>query len=114
MNSETAQVNFQQQAELYLATGNFDRAIALCQQVLASEPNSAETCKTLGKALQAQGKLEDARYWYKVAIALQPDFAEAFATSALSALHWNSGKRRSPVTKKPSPSNRTLQDFTEI
>ncbi|MEG5171858.1 tetratricopeptide repeat protein [Microcoleus sp. B3-D7] len=79
MNSETAQVNFQQQAELYLATGNFDRAIALCQQVLASEPNSAETCKTLGKALQAQGKLEDARYWYKVAIALQPDFAEAFA-----------------------------------
>ncbi|MEG4229514.1 tetratricopeptide repeat protein [Microcoleus sp. N9_B2] len=79
MNSETAQVNFQQQAELYLATGNFERAIALCQQVLASEPNSAETCKTLGKALQAQGKLEDARYWYKVAIALQPDFAEAFA-----------------------------------
>ncbi|MEP6518457.1 tetratricopeptide repeat protein [Microcoleus vaginatus] len=79
MNSETAQVNFQQQAELYLATGNFDRAIALCQQVLASEPNSAETCKTLGKALQAQGKLEDARYWYKVAIAQQPDFAEAFA-----------------------------------
>ncbi|MEG4032608.1 tetratricopeptide repeat protein [Microcoleus sp. w1-18aA5] len=79
MNSETAQVNFQQQAELYLATGNFDRAIALCQQVLASEPNSAETCKTLGKALQAQGKLEDARYWYKVAIAHQPDFAEAFA-----------------------------------
>ncbi|MEG5063600.1 tetratricopeptide repeat protein [Microcoleus sp. B3-A4] len=79
MNSETAQVNFQQQAELYLATGNFERAIALCQQVLASEPNSPETCKTLGKALQAQGKLEDARYWYKVAIALQPDFAEAFA-----------------------------------
>ncbi len=79
MNSETAQVNFQQQAELYLATGNFDRAIALCQQVLASEPNSAETCKTLGKALQAQGKLEDARYWYKVAIAHKPDFAEAFA-----------------------------------
>ncbi|MEG4110760.1 MULTISPECIES: tetratricopeptide repeat protein [unclassified Microcoleus] len=79
MNSETAQVNFQQQAELYLATGNFERAIALCQQVLASEPNSAESCKTLGKALQAQGKLEDARYWYKVAIAHQPDFAEAFA-----------------------------------
>ncbi|MEG4089923.1 tetratricopeptide repeat protein [Microcoleus sp. Pol12B4] len=79
MNSETAQVNFQQQAEIYLATGNFDRAIALCQQVLGSEPNSAETCKTLGKALQAQGKLEDARYWYKVAIAHQPDFAEAFA-----------------------------------
>ncbi|MEG4840049.1 tetratricopeptide repeat protein [Microcoleus sp. B9-D4] len=79
MNSETVQVNFQQQAEIYLATGNFDRAIALCQQVLASEPNSAETCKTLGKALQAQGKLEDARYWYKVAIAHQPDFAEAFA-----------------------------------
>ena len=79
MNSETVQVNFQQQAEIHLATGNFDRAIALCQQVLASEPNSAETCKTLGKALQAQGKLEDARYWYKVAIANQPDFAEAFA-----------------------------------
>jgi tetratricopeptide (TPR) repeat protein len=79
MNSETVQVNFQQQAEIYLATGNFDRAIALCQQVLELQPNSAEACKTLGKALQAQGKLEDARYWYKVAIAYQPDFAEAFA-----------------------------------
>ncbi len=79
MNSEIVELDFQQQAELYLATGNFDRAIALCQQILASDPNSAETCKTLGKALQAQGKLEDARYWYKVAIALQPDFAEAFA-----------------------------------
>ncbi|MEG4506551.1 tetratricopeptide repeat protein [Microcoleus sp. F6_B4] len=79
MNSETAAVDFQQQAEVYLALGNLDEAIALCQQVLASHPNSAKTCKTLGKALQAQGKLEDARYWYKVAIAHQPDFAEAFA-----------------------------------
>jgi tetratricopeptide (TPR) repeat protein/2-polyprenyl-3-methyl-5-hydroxy-6-metoxy-1,4-benzoquinol methylase len=79
MNSEIVQANFQQQAELYLATGNFDRAIVICQQVLELHPNSAETCKTLGKALQAQGKLEDARYWYKVAIDLQPDFAEAFA-----------------------------------
>jgi len=79
VNSEIVALDFQQQAELYLATGNFDRAIALCQQILASDPNSAETCKTLGKALQAQGKLEDARYWYKVAIALKPDFAEAFA-----------------------------------
>ncbi|MEG4206886.1 tetratricopeptide repeat protein [Microcoleus sp. Pol7_A1] len=79
MNSETAAVDFQQQAEIYLALGKLDEAIALCQQVLASHPNSAETCKTLGKALQAQGKLEDARYWYKVAIALQPDFAEVFA-----------------------------------
>ncbi|MEG4340623.1 MULTISPECIES: tetratricopeptide repeat protein [unclassified Microcoleus] len=88
MNSETVQVNFQQQAEIYLATGNFDRAIALCQQILASEPNSAETCKTLGKALQAQGKLEDARYWYKVAIALQPDFAEAFANLGTLCATW--------------------------
>ncbi|MEG4576285.1 tetratricopeptide repeat protein [Microcoleus sp. N3A4] len=79
MNSETAAVDYQQQAEIYLALGKLDEAIALCQKVLASHPNSAETCKTLGKALQAQGKLEDARYWYKVAIALQPDFAEAFA-----------------------------------
>ena len=79
MNSETAAIDFQQQAEVYLALGNLDEAIALCQQILASHPNSAKTCKTLGKALQAQGKLEDARYWYKVAIAHQPDFAEAFA-----------------------------------
>ena len=79
VNSETAAVDFQQQAEIYLALGQFDRAIALCHQILASHPDSAETCKTLGKALQAQGKLEDARYWYKVAIAQKPDFAEAFA-----------------------------------
>ncbi|MEG4801755.1 tetratricopeptide repeat protein [Microcoleus sp. ARI1-B5] len=79
MNSETAAVDLQQQAEIYLALGKLDRAIALCHQILASHPDSAETCKTLGKALQAQGKLEDARYWYKVAIAHKPDFAEAFA-----------------------------------
>ena len=79
VNSEIVALDFQQQAELYLAVGKLDEAIALCQQILASDPNSARTCKTLGKALQAQGKLEDARYWYKVAIALQPDFAEAFA-----------------------------------
>ncbi len=79
VNSEIVALDSQQQAELYLAVGKLDEAIALCQQVLASDPNSAETCKTLGKALQAQGKLEDARYWYKVAIALKPDFAEVFA-----------------------------------
>ncbi len=79
MNSETAAVDLQKQAQLYLAAGKLDEAIALCHQILASHPDSAETCKTLGKALQAQGKLEDARYWYKVAIAQKPDFAEAFA-----------------------------------
>jgi tetratricopeptide (TPR) repeat protein len=79
VNSEIVALDFQQQAELYLAMGKLNEAIALCQQILASDPNSAETCKTLGKALQAQGKLEDARYWYKVAIDLKPDFAEAFA-----------------------------------
>ncbi|NJL69115.1 MAG: tetratricopeptide repeat protein [Microcoleus sp. SM1_3_4] len=72
-------MNFQQQAELYLAIGKIDRAISLCEEFLAQHPNSAEACKTLGKALQAAGKLEDARYWYKVAIANKPDFAEAFA-----------------------------------
>ena len=79
VNSEIVGLDFRQQAELYLAVGKLDEAIALCQQILASDPNSAETCKTLGKALQAQGKLEDARYWYKVAIALKPDFAQVFA-----------------------------------
>ncbi|MEG3858190.1 tetratricopeptide repeat protein [Microcoleus sp. herbarium12] len=79
MNSETAAVDLQQQAEIYLATGKLDEAIALGSDFLASHPDSAETCKTLGKALQAQGKLEDARYWYKVAIAQKPDFAEAYA-----------------------------------
>jgi len=102
MNSETVQVNFQQQAEIYLAMGNFDRAIALCQQVLESEPNSAEACKTLGKALQAQGNLEDARYWYKVAIAYQPDFAEAFAnlgTLCATLQQWQEAIRILPKFK---------------
>jgi tetratricopeptide (TPR) repeat protein len=91
MNSETVQMNFQQQAEIYLALGKLEEAIALCHQILASHPDSAETCKTLGKALQAQGKLEDARYWYKVAIAHKPDFAEAFAnlgTLSASLQQW--------------------------
>ncbi|MEG4998139.1 tetratricopeptide repeat protein [Microcoleus sp. B4-D4] len=91
MNSETAALDLQQQAEIYLAFGKLEEAIALCHQILASHPDSAETCKTLGKALQAQGNLEDAKYWYKVAIAHKPDFAEAFAnlgTLSASLQQW--------------------------
>ena len=105
MSSETVQVNFLQQAEIYSAMGNFDRAIALCQQVLELHPNSAEACKTLGKALQAQGKLEDARYWYKVAIAYQPDFAEAFAnlgTLCATLEQWSRGDRLLPKSHLPT------------
>ncbi|MEG4583368.1 FkbM family methyltransferase [Microcoleus sp. MON1_C5] len=80
-----------QLAELYLAQGKLEDAIALCEQVLKIQPKFAPAYKTLGNALQAQGKLDEAKTWYLRALEIQPDFAPALAnlgTINAQQQHW--------------------------
>lgn len=70
---------YQKQAEALLAQGEFDSAIAACQEALKSDPRSASTCKTLGTIWQTKGDLAQAHSWYQKAITLNPTFAEAYA-----------------------------------
>lgn len=75
MESVAAPLN--QLAELYLAQGKLEEAIAVSEQVLKIQPKFAPAYKTLGNVLQAQGKLEEAKLWYNKALEIQPDFSPA-------------------------------------
>ncbi|MEG4227930.1 FkbM family methyltransferase [Microcoleus sp. N9_B2] len=82
---ESAAVPLNQLAELYLAQGKLEDAIAVCEQVLKINPKFVPAYKTLGNVLQAQGKLDEARNWYIRALEIQPDFAQALAN--LGTIH---------------------------
>ncbi len=82
---ESAAVPLNQLAELYLAQGKLEDAIAVCEQVLKINPKFVPVYKTLGNVLQAQGKLDEARNWYIRALEIQPDFSEALAN--LGTIH---------------------------
>ncbi|HIK33957.1 MAG TPA: glycosyltransferase [Oscillatoriales cyanobacterium M59_W2019_021] len=56
-----------------------EQTIAACYESLKTQPNSPETYKTLGNALQAQGKSKEAIRAYIKAIEIDPNFAEAHA-----------------------------------
>ncbi len=71
-----------QQAERYYQNGMWTEAVALCHQLIQIQPNFAPVYKTLGNALQAQGKLEAAMRAYNRALVLHPEFA---------AIHANKG-----------------------
>lgn len=55
------------------------QTIAACYEALKTQPNSAETYKILGNALQAKGKFQEAIRAYSKAIDINPNFAEAHA-----------------------------------
>ncbi|WP_449419471.1 tetratricopeptide repeat protein [Phormidium nigroviride] len=65
-------------AEGYLAQGKFPQAIAACRRSLQLKPDAA-IYKLLGNALQAMGKVEDAKNCYLKALEINPNFAEAYA-----------------------------------
>ncbi|MGB7894786.1 MAG: FkbM family methyltransferase [Microcoleus sp.] len=88
---ESVAAPLNQLAELYLAQGKLEDAIAVCEQVLKIQPKFAPAYKTLGNALQAQGKLDEAKSWYLRALEIQPDFAPALAnlgTIHAQQQHW--------------------------
>lgn len=76
---ESAAVPLSQLAELYLAQGKLEDAIAVCEQALKIQPKSAPILKIMGNISQAKGQLDEAKSWYIKALEIEPDFPTALA-----------------------------------
>ena len=78
-----------QQAESYLAAGEFDKATRLLEESLAASPADITAHNLLGIALTASGKLEQANAHFMKAIALDPKFYPALKNLAINELRLN-------------------------
>lgn len=76
---EKAAVDLSLQAEVYLAEGKLNEAVAACESALKIEPNLATACQTLGKVMQVRGEIEQAKHWYESAIYRNPNLPEVYA-----------------------------------
>jgi tetratricopeptide (TPR) repeat protein len=76
---EKAAVDLSRQAEVYLAEGRLDEAVAACELALKIEPNLSTACHTLGKVMQVRGEIEQAKQWYERAIEHNPNLPEVYA-----------------------------------
>lgn len=76
---ESAAAPLSQLAELYLAQGKLEDAIAVCEQALKIQPKSAPILKIMGNISQAKGQLDEAKSWYIKALEIEPDFPTALA-----------------------------------
>ena len=77
-------------ANAYSTQQQWEKAISACQKILQTQPD-ADTYKLLGNALKATGNLTAAAKCYQQAIALHPQFAEAYAnlgSLAASGKQW--------------------------
>lgn len=76
---EKAAVDLNRQAEIHLAEGRLNEAIAACESALKIEPNLAVACQTLGKVMQVRGEIEQAKQWYESALDRNPNLPEVYA-----------------------------------
>ncbi|MEG4089580.1 tetratricopeptide repeat protein [Microcoleus sp. Pol12B4] len=76
---EKAAVDLSRQAEVYLAEGKLNEAVAACESALKIEPNLATACQTLGKVMQLRGEIEQAKQWYEATIDRNPNLPEVYA-----------------------------------
>jgi len=76
---EKAAVDLSRQAEVYLAEGRLNEAVAACELALKIEPNLATACQTLGKVMQVRGEIEQAKQWYEAALDRNPNLPEVYA-----------------------------------
>jgi hypothetical protein len=60
-------------ANLLRVRGLHDQAEARCIEVLRADPNNVHAHSLLGDIYQDQGRLEDARQWYQLALDLNPN-----------------------------------------
>ena len=65
-------------AAIHANLGDFDRTIAIYGEVLAEFPRQPKIWTSYGHALKTAGRLEDAVGAYRRAIALAPNFGEAY------------------------------------
>lgn len=59
-------------ANLLRLRGNFDEAEARCIDVLRADPNDVHAHSLLGDVYADQGRMDDARQWYQMALDLNP------------------------------------------
>ena len=78
-NMEKAAIDFNRQAEVYLAEGRLNEAVSACESALRIEPNLAVACQTLGKVMQLRGEREQAKQWYEAAIDRNENLPEVYA-----------------------------------
>ncbi|PSB39645.1 hypothetical protein C7B69_02075 [filamentous cyanobacterium Phorm 46] len=76
---EKAVVDLSRQAEVYLAEGRLNEAVAACESALKIQPNLATACQTLGKVMEVRGEIEQAKQWYEAAIDRNPNLPEVYA-----------------------------------
>ena len=76
---EKAAVDLSRQAEVYLAEGRLNEAVAACESALKIQPNLATACQTLGKVMEVRGEIEQAKQWYEAAIDRNPNLPEVYA-----------------------------------
>jgi tetratricopeptide (TPR) repeat protein/capsular polysaccharide biosynthesis protein len=76
---EKTAIDYNRQAEVYLAEGRLNEAVAACESALKIEPNLAVACQTLGKVMQLRGEREQAKQWYEAAIDRNENLPEAYA-----------------------------------
>lgn len=76
---EKAAVDLSQQAEVYLAEGRLNEAVAACESALKIQPNLATACQTLGRVMEVRGEVEQAKQWYEAAIDRNPNLPEVYA-----------------------------------
>jgi len=72
VHGDTAQVALAA-ANLLRVRGLHDQAEARCIEVLRADPNNVHAHSLLGDIYQDQGRLEDARQWYQLALDLNPN-----------------------------------------
>ncbi|MFM9268116.1 tetratricopeptide repeat protein [Tychonema sp. BBK16] len=76
---EKAAVDLSRQAEVYLAEGRLNEAVAACESALKIQPNLATACQTLGRVMEVRGEIEQAKQWYEAAIDRNPNLPEVYA-----------------------------------
>lgn len=85
VRQDPASIAFGALAEEYRRSGRLDDAIAVCLAGLERHPSYLSARVTLGRALQALGRLDDARAEFARVIAVAPD--NLAAIRALAELH---------------------------
>jgi len=61
--------------ELLIAVGRFDEGLVMAQRGVDLDRLSPIALNTVGRALQANGQIDEAYRWFEKALALDPDFA---------------------------------------
>lgn len=111
VQQDPASIAFGALAEEYRRAGRLDDAVAVCLAGLERHPSYLSARVTLGRALQALGRIDDARAEFERVIAVAPD--NLAAIRALAELH--DGAAPPPAPASPaSPALPALEQWLAV